>query len=56
MCATTPNSVYRLQAPALHSINVTEYGMDQTLSKFVHFGSSLTHHPPTVSAGNKALQ
>jgi hypothetical protein len=55
MCATTPNSVYRLQPPALYSINVTEYGMDQTLSKFVHFGSSLTDHPTTVSC-NKVIK
>jgi hypothetical protein len=55
MCATTPNSVYRLQTPALHSINVTEYGMDQTLSKFVHFGSSLTDYPTSVSC-NKVIK
>jgi hypothetical protein len=55
MCAITPNSVYRLQTPALHSIDVTEYGMDPTLSKFVHFSSCLTDHPTTVSC-NKVIK
>jgi hypothetical protein len=55
MCATTTDSVYRIQTPALHSINVTECGMDQTLSKFVHSGSSLTEHPTTVSR-NKVIK
>jgi hypothetical protein len=55
MCVTTPNSVYRLQTPALHSINVAEYDMDQTLSKFVHFGSSVTDHPRTASC-NKVIK